>query len=215
MAKKKTSKRTKKYAGKTEKEWRDWGEEFGKTMEKVGEDFGKHMEGRGKQLEKKCKGWWFYTFGFIGPLISSIIGILFLVIAIWFLNFANIHLFNSFISMLSDFLFSNIQFFFLASLFFGYCKYFSMRYEKNYWTVSPIVNGLNAIFVIWILVSMFIMVGAYTMTDIITNFSAFILRILWILFALFTLIGYLSEFAKVSFKYRNAKTSIFKKPKNF
>lgn len=185
-----------KYAGKTEREWKEWGEEFGKQMEKIGEDFGEHIGRHGRETERKYRSWWFYTFDFIGPLISSIIRVIFLVIAIWFLNFVNIHLSNSFISMLSDFLYSNIQFFFLASLFFGYCKYLSMRYEQKYWIVSPVINGLNAIFVIWILASIFIMVGAYTMTDIITNFSYLVLRALWFLFALFVLIGYISEITK-------------------
>jgi uncharacterized membrane protein len=203
MARKRKTSKVKKYAGKTEEEWREWGEEFGKQMEKLGESFGSHMERRGKKLERKYRSWWFETFGFIGPLIKSVIGIFFLAIGIFILNFINIYLSNSFIFMLSDFLFTYLPLFFWASLFFGYCKYFSRIHAKIYWTISPLVDSLNIVFVIWILMSIFIMIGAYTMTDIIENFSHFLIDNLFGLFILFAIIGYVIEFAKRT------------KPKNF
>lgn len=199
--KKKSAKRSvpkrkvKKYAGKTEKEWREWGEEFGKSMEKVGEDFEKRMEERGK-LKKRYRSWMFETFGFIGPIIGSIISIFILVIGIWILRTINMYLADAFISMLSDFLYSNIQLFFLASLFFGYCNYFSRRYAKNYRIFSPIVNSLNIVFVIWILASIFVLIGIYSWIYIFSDISYFLLRNLFILFIAFAVIGYILELEK-------------------
>lgn len=195
MAKKRKSakrsapkRKVKKYAGKTEKEWSEWGEEFGKQMENIGEEFEKHG--------KKYRSRWFETFGFIAPLIGSIAGLFFLIIGIWLLNAMNLYLMNAFISMLSDFLFTNIQIFFLASLFFSYCNYFSKRYSKNYWILSPLVNSLNIIFVIWILASIMVLVGLYTWVYIISDFSRFLLGNLFMLFIAFALIGYVFELLK-------------------
>jgi len=206
MAKKR---KQKKYAGKTEKEWRDWGEDFGKGidsgskkfsegMERWGDDFGKHVERHGRRMEKEWKNWWFDAFGFVGPLLVSIIGIFFLAIGIWILNFVNFSLHSIFIFMLSNFLASNIQWFFLATLFLNYAKYFSRKYE-GYWIFSPMVNSLNIVYVVWILTSIFILIGVYTGVNILTNFANFLNDNLLGLFILFALIGYIFEFTKKIF----------------
>ena len=198
--------KSKKYVGKTTKEWRDFGEEFGKqidkgsknfseNMENWGKNFGEHMERHGKRWEDR----WFYSFGYIGPLIGSIFGIIFFAFGIILLNFINMHLRSVFILMLSNFFSTNIQWFFLASLFFGYCNYFSRRYSKRIWIVSPIINSLRAIFVIWILVSIFILISVYTNVNVITNFSNFIYEGLLPILLMLILIGYLIEIIKKTF----------------
>ncbi|OGI12453.1 hypothetical protein A3K64_04380 [Candidatus Micrarchaeota archaeon RBG_16_36_9] len=190
MSRKKKTSKVKIYAGKTEEEWREWGEEFGKQMEKLGDSFGKDMKKRGRIVEKRYRKRWFDTFGFIGPLIGSMMGIFFLAIAIWFLNFINSYLSNAFISLLSDFLFTNIPIFFLASIFFGFVKYFSRIYWKDFWIAWPIAGSLRVIFVIWILASILFLTGAYTMNDAIETLSIIVIRNLFGLFIVFAVIGY-------------------------
>jgi len=218
MAKKRKTRRTPKrrivkaksklYAGKTEREWRDWGENFGKGidrgsrnfsegMERWGEVFGKRMEERGKKMEN----WWITTFGFIGPLFGSIINITFIAIAIIILNFLNYLALNTFIFMISNFLSLNIYLFFLASLFFGYCNYVSIRHPKNWWLIFPIVNSLNIIFVIWILASIFSIIGIYTEVAVITSFSTFVIVSLLALFSIFVIFGYVIEISKKIFYF--------------
>lgn len=214
MAKKrKTQKRrpsVKRYAGKTEREWRDFGADFGKGidrgsksfsegMEKWGEDFGRHMEEHGRKWETVHRKWWYERFGFMGPLLGSIVNIIFLSIGIWILNFINSFVLNVFISMLSSFFFTKIYWFFLASLFFGYCNYLSTRHPKGWWLVSPVVNSLNIVFVIWILASIFNLIGTYTSSIAITSFSNFVLVSLLALLSIFIVIGYIFEIVKKIF----------------
>jgi hypothetical protein len=210
MAKKrKTQKRrpsVKRYAGKTEREWRDSGAEFGKGIDKGsksfsegmkrwGEDFGRRMEERNKKMESR----WISTFGLIGPLLGSIFSIIFIAIGLWILNFINSFVLNVFISMLSSFFFTKIYWFFLASLFFGYCNYLSLRHPKNWWLVSPVVNSLNIVFVIWILASIFNLIGTFTSSIAITSFSNFVLVSLLALLSIFIVIGYVFEIVKKIF----------------
>jgi hypothetical protein len=194
------------YAGKTEREWRDMGAGFGKHldkrsrnfsegMERWGEDFGKRMEEHGKKMEN----WWIITFGFIGPLLGSIINIIFITIAIVFLNFINSFALNTFIFLLSNFFSMNIYWFFLASLFFGYCNYLSIKYHKRYWLIFPIVNSLNIIFVIWIIASIFNIIGIYISAAAITAFSSFVLVSLLALLSIFIVFGYVFEISKKIF----------------
>jgi len=142
----------------------DWGENFGKWMKKrgkelgqemedTGERFGRHMERHGRRMDKEWKDTCFDTLGFTGPLIRGIISIIFIAFGIWMLNLINAYLSNLFVFLLSSFLSSNIQLFFIASIFFGYCSYFSRRYQKFYYLLSPIVAGAKAVFVLWFLVS--------------------------------------------------------------
>ena len=206
VQKRKISKKKKIYAGKTEREWRNMGAEFGKHldrgsrsfsegMEKWGEDFGKRMEERGKKMES----WWIITFGFIGPLLGSIINIIFIAIAIVILNFINSFTLNTFIFLLSNFLSIYIYWFFLASLFFGYCNYLSIKYHKRYWLISPIVNSLNIIFVIWIIASIFNIIGIYINSAGITAFSNFVLVSLLALLSIFIVLGYVFGISKKIF----------------
>ena len=200
--------RTKKkfYAGKSEREWRDMGEELGKHldrgsrsfsegMERWGEEFGKRMEERGRKMEN----WWIAKFGFIGPLLGSIINIIFISLTIVILNFINYLSFNTFIFLLSNFFSMNIYWFFLASLFFGYCNYLSIKYHKKYWLISPIVNSLHIIFVIWIIASIFNIIGIYTNSAGVTAFSNFVLVSLLALFSIFVVLGYIFEISKKIF----------------
>lgn len=184
----------------------DWGENFGKWMEKRGKEFGKEMEDAGesfgKHMERHHKEWkcfWFDSFGFIGPIIGSIIGIAFLAFGIWILNLINLHLVNIFILLLSTFLLTNIHWFFLASLFFGYSTYFSRRYPKTYWLFSPIVIGLRVVFILWVLTSIFMLVSVYSNVNILEAFSRFFYENLWTAFILIVFIGYVFEFIKKIF----------------
>jgi uncharacterized membrane protein len=159
------------------------------------ECFGKHMERHGK--EWKC--FWCDTLGFVGPLFRSIIGIVFLAFGIWLLNLINLYLSSVFIFLLSTFLLTNIHWLFLASLFFGYCNYFSRRYPRTYWLFSPIVIGLRVVFILWVLTSIFMIVSVYNNVNILEAFSRFFYENLWTAFILIVFIGYVFEFIKKIF----------------
>jgi len=197
----KKKRKVKRYAGKTEEEWRDWGEKFGKRMDKRGkefaeemEDFGKrfgiYMEYKGKKWEREWKTWWFKTFGFIGPLIGSIFGIICVAVGIFVLNLINLPLGSGFISQVSNFLFTNIHWFFAVFLFFGYSDYFSKRYRKNYWMVSPIISSIGIVIVVWISIWALNLINTYVNSTLITSLSNFLYVNLWGIFVVFLILGY-------------------------
>jgi len=208
MAKK--PKKVKKYAGKTEEEWRNWGEKFGKNMEKrgkefgkemeeFGERFGKHMEHRAKKWEKEWRDWWFISFGFIGPLVGSIIGIVFLSFGILVLRFINLPLDSGFISGLSTFILAKLHWFFAAFLFFGYSDYFSRRYSKTYWVVSPLINSIGAVFVIWVGTWILTIINNYAQSSLLAAVSNVLYENLVGIFFLFLIFGYIVVIVKKMF----------------
>jgi hypothetical protein len=202
MAKRKSKAYVKKYAGKTEDEWRDWGESFGKRLDRSGRQFAEeidyiarrfrnHFDDKGKEWEMKYKGWWFRSFGFIGPLIGSVLGIIFLAIGILVLNLINASLGNGFIFSLTDFLQGNLHWFFGAFLFFGYSDYFFKRSPGFYRVISPIILGIGVVIVIWIVAGILNLINAYAQSSAIGVVSGFLYSNLFGLFVLFVALGYL------------------------
>lgn len=180
-----------------EEEWKDWGEKFGKRMEKRGKDFAEEMqdlgERFGRRMDRRDKEWkyrWFGVFGFIGPLIGSILGVVFLGILIWLLKFINLPLNSSFISSVSNFLFVNLHWFFAVFLFFGYSDYFSKRFHITFWIVSPITTSIGTIIVIWISTWVLNLINASVQSSLIASVSNFLRANLLSLFIIFLVLGY-------------------------
>lgn len=202
----------KKYAGKTEEEWRDWGEKFGKRMEQrgrefgeemedLGERFGKHFEHRAKEWKKECRDWWFFSFGFIGPLIGSIFGIICLAFGIWILKFVNLPLNSNFISALSNFFITKMHWFFAFFLFFGYSDYFNKRYQKTFWLVSPVFNSVGIVIVIWVVTWLLNLINGFINSSAISFVSRFLYLNLTGIFFVFLVLGYAIVFIKKFITY--------------
>ena len=188
MARKRNPRRTKRYAGKTEEEWRNWGGEFGKQMGKVGEEFGKHMERHGKEWKReyRCCCW---PFGILGPLIGSIFSIALLMIGVWLLNFINVFRI-SFVLLLTNVIFTNIHLFFVAFLFFGYAGYISKWYGKSYCIISPIVTSASVVFSLWIVMLVINLINSYVGISALSLVSNFLYANLFGFFFLFLLLFY-------------------------
>ncbi len=210
----KKSKKEETYAGKTEEEWRDWGENFGKRMDRLGkkiekggkkfseeaEDFADKFE---RHMERKSKRWKhheFWPFGFIGPLIRSVFGIIILMVLVLALNFVNLSLGNMFIVALSSFLLRNIQWFFAFSLFFNYSHYFSRLYHKTYQIVAPLVYSLNIVIALLIATWVIDLVNIFIKMNALTLASRIIYQNLIGIFVIFVLLGYGLLAMKIMFK---------------
>ena len=170
--------------------------EFAEEIEDLGKRFGMHIEHETKKWEKEQDEWWFRTFGLIGPLIGSIFGIVFLAIGIWILNLINLPLGSGFVLEISNFLFTNIHWFFAAFLFFGYSNYLSRRLPKTYWVVSPIISSTGVVFAIWISSWLLNLINIYANSNIITGVSNFLYLNLWGIFVVFLVLGYAIIFIK-------------------
>jgi hypothetical protein len=195
----KPKRNVKKYAGKTEEEWRDWGEKFGKRMEKgskefaeeiedLGDRFEKYLEQRDKKLKKE---WWFISFGFIGPLLGSIFGIVLLALGILALNIINLPLRSIFIASVSNFLLANLYWFFGAFLFFGYSNYFSKRYPKSFWMIEPITTSISITVLAWFTILVLSLINVSVGSTFIASVSNFLYTNLLGIFVVFLVLGYI------------------------
>lgn len=194
MVKRKPRKRV-----KGEKDFDKWIEkrakDFAEEIEEMGRKFEAEIDKRSKKHEKKHE-WHFRMFGPIGPLFGSAAGIIFVAIGICILNFINMPLGSSFISSVSNFLFSNLHWFFLVSLFFGYNDYFSKGFPKNYWIISPFMTGIGIAIVAWVLGWVFGVVSNYTDASIFPQLSSFLGESLWAIFVLVAVLGYVIVFVQ-------------------
>lgn len=171
-----------------EEEWKEWGERFGKKMER-----------KGKEWEKGWKGWWFRTFGFVGPFVSGVFGFVCLVVGIWILSFVNVTLQSSFISLLTSAILRNLHWFLVASLFFAYDDYFEKMHRHNYWIVKPVTGGLRLVFIMWIGIWLLKAANAYSSSHLVTAVVGFLAENFWGIFVLFVVLGYVFVSAKKIF----------------
>ena len=174
--------------------------EFAEEIEDIGKKFGIHVEKKTKKWEKEEYDWWFRTFGLIGPLFGSILSIIFLAFVIWMLGLINLPLGSGFISIISEFLFKNLHFFFAAFLFFGYSDYLSKKYSKTYWIISPIVTGIGIIIIIWIGIWILNLINSYAGIGLITSLTQFLSLNLGAIFFIFLVLGYLIVIIKKMIK---------------
>ncbi len=203
----KPKRKIKRYAGKTEDEWRNWGEKFGKRMEKRGREFsdemedlgeriGKHVERRSKKWAEEYRDWWFGTLDFIGPFIGSVFGVICLALGVWLLKFVNLPLESSFISSLSNFILSKLHWFFAVFLFLGYNDYFSKRYSKTFWIISPFTNSIGVVFVIWVAVWILNLINNFAGSSVIAFVSNLLYLNLTGIFFVFLVLGYAIVFIR-------------------
>lgn len=181
-------KRQERYYGKTEDEWKDWGDEFGERMKDWGEDFGKRME---KKEWTHRRSWWYVHFGFLGPLIGSIFGLIGIGLAIIVLRLLNIILASSFILAVTNFLFTYFPLLFAISLFYGYNEYFSKRFWKHHWVVAPITTSVSIVIALWFAVWVLSLLNTVPQSHTIASISSFLSVNLFTFFAIFLVAGYL------------------------
>lgn len=117
-------------------------ENFAEEMGKIGENIEKHFDSHHKKMK--------HRFGLLSPFLSSLVGILILAMIILLIGYMNQWLSSSFLLNLNNFLFRNIGFFFVTSIFFSYASYVSDNYPKNYQIVAPIVAALGIAFGFWV-----------------------------------------------------------------
>ena len=121
-------------------------EHFGEEVERLGEKFSKRMEEGGKGWES----WFHRTFGLVGPLISSIFGIVILALVTWVIYLVNIPIGSGFILNVYYFLTDAMGLFFLIFLFFSYTSYFSKASSKAYRSFSPVFTAIGIAIGFWV-----------------------------------------------------------------
>lgn len=98
--------------------------------------------------------------GFLGPAFGTVFFLIILVALLWALKFANMVLQSATITILMESVINNLQWFFLFSIFVGYCDYFTQRTYAGYIVLWPIANAARVAFTVWILAWIFRVAGA-------------------------------------------------------
>ena len=155
------------------------------------DDFSEEVSDLAQKFKKRSKRE--VSLGIIGPIIKSVIGIIFLAIMIWFLNAFNAYLLSVFVSNLTAFLYKNIGLLFIANLLFNYASNFS-KDCKFCCLVSPFIASMKAVFILWIITSILLFVGGYSNLGLISSLARFVYYNLFGIFSIALLIGYIASF---------------------
>lgn len=176
------------------KRFDDFAEEIqhlGKKMEQEGKRISSSIEQQGKQLET----WFQRTFGIIGPMISSIGGLIVLGIIIWMFAFIGIQTGNRIFTDISNLFLNNIIWLFAVSLLVSYTEYGNRKSPTIFRWLSPITTAAGLTILLWILANIFLILGQTTDISFILGIASFINQQIIAFFFLFLLIGYLLMFS--------------------
>ena len=167
------------------------------VLEKRFDDFGKEVGALGNKLGRKmdCKdeewdSWFHRSFGLVGPLISSIFGILIFTLAIWAIGLVNSLAGSTFLVAMQRFMSTNIAEFFLIFMFFSYASYLSRSSPKGYDSVSPFFSAVGVTIGFWVIGEVLaianVSIGIALLANVVTFINA---NLFWIFMALLV-IGY-------------------------
>ena len=170
----------------------------GHTVEKGIDNFSEEVGSIGDNLEKaldrncqNAKGWFRSTFGLIGPLLSSVLGIIILAALIWLLSVVNMPIGSELLQNLHYFLMLHVGWFFLILLFFSYSSYLTGNFPKACRLFSPITSAAGITIGLWLAAEMISIANRSLDIDMLAGIVFFIRSSLFILFWLFLLLGYL------------------------
>lgn len=175
---------------RVKKRFDDFAEEIqhlGEKMEREGKRISASLEQQGKQLET----WFQRTFGIIGPMISSIGGLIVLGLIIWVFAFIGRQTGNTLFTDISNLLLTNIIWLFAVSLLVSYTEYGNRKSPTIFRWLSPITTAAGLTILIWILANIFLILGQTTNLSFIFGIASFINQQIISFFFLFLLIGYL------------------------
>lgn len=163
------------------------------------EEIGTAGERLGRKMEREYRDKWFHrTFGIVGPLISSIFGLVLFALFVWLIGFLNVTIASPFLTSVQTFLSNNIGLFFLMFLFFSYTSYFSRRNPRSYVPFSPLAAAVGVAIGFWLAQNALAIVGTYAGVSALFN-AAFVIEMLtYPIFFLVLLVGYLVLLAKMS-----------------
>lgn len=161
-------------------------EQFGQEVGALGECFGKRAEEKGEEWNS----WFHRTLGAVGPLVSSVFGLLILSLAILALGFMGRAVGSGFIINIKDFLLTNLGMFFLIFLFFSYASYASRAKPRAYKPLSPVVTAIGIVVCLWIVVQAIFIAGLQGLPVFSWFTSVFQGSMHWV-FLFFLLLGYL------------------------
>jgi phage shock protein C len=157
---------------------------------------GKHLEIKLDHKGDEWESWFRRTFGLVGPLLSSVLGLIFIGIGIWALGFVNIPVGSTFISGVETFFRTNLALFFMIFLFFSYTSYFSKAWPRAYWPFSPIVTAAGISISVWVAAQVVLMANASLGIGFIGNAAGSAISNINLIFILILLLAFIVHMAR-------------------
>lgn len=176
------------------KRFDDFAEEMqnlGKKMEKEGRGLSERFDYQSKQIET----WFQRTFSVLGPILSSIAGLIVLGIIIWIFAFIGRETGNTIFTDISNLFLASIIWLFTASLLMTYTEYGNRKAPDTFKLLSPLTTSISLTILLWILANIFIILGKNMAIPFFPWIAEFVnTNIIAILF-LFITLGYLVFFS--------------------
>ncbi len=179
------------------------GKNVGRHAHKHAKTFERHMKTVGEELDTKGKqmeGWYHRTFGVLGPLISSIIGIIILGAIIWILLLLGTKTNGTVFSELSSFLRAHIALLFGFSLLFSYTEYGNKVYPKYFRWVNPITTAAGIVVALWLVINILYILMPDLQIPFLTPVATAILTNMVIVFLCIVIVGYVVLLLLISTK---------------
>jgi phage shock protein PspC (stress-responsive transcriptional regulator) len=126
--------------------------------------------------------------GFFGPLVYALV--LIVAVAIIGLIFEEVSHHGSFVHDLGSFLVSNLYYFFLATLLFGYMIQLTPQNPRGIEMLRPLATATAVAFSLWLAFGVFDILGRVYEIDALGSLADLVLIILPIIFILLLVIGY-------------------------
>jgi len=167
-------------------------EDFSEEVGRIGESFGKGMERMGDDWSRRgCRShsWFRHTFGILGPLLSSILGIVLLSLLVWVIIPVNAAVQSDMLANIHLFLSGNLGFFFLLMLFFSYASYISECCPRAYFVLSPLITAVSIVIAFWIAAQAISIVNFSLAIPTLSMVSLYIMESIPFLFAVGLLLG--------------------------
>lgn len=175
-------------------------------IEKNIEHFGEEIENIGEKIEKKGKNietWYHKKFGFFGPILSSLIAFIVLLIVIRLLAYfgTNKPWMMSIITFLESFLLLFLLVFFLS----GFSNYFTKKY-RSFRFISPVVGAVVFLIWFWIVINILRIISSNLDVTILGTIADIFELLLIPIAALVLLFGYLGIYLSTT-KHRVKESS--------
>ncbi|MCX6820979.1 MAG: hypothetical protein NT016_03450 [Candidatus Aenigmarchaeota archaeon] len=199
MAKKRAVRREKRF-GKTENEWREWGEEFGDSMAAI---FGgvrtsarraADKERDARRAERREVRWewhehWHHG-GVVGPIIAAVFKMVFFAIGAWLLGLFGSWAGSGFIIALGQLFMQNMPLFFISFLLSSYARA-SRCCGGACKLVWPAIHAASVSAGVWIFALLIDFVNSYTVVALLQVASEFLRANIAGIFLLAAFISYL------------------------
>ncbi len=168
-------------------------EHFGEEVHRLGERLSRKMEKKGEEWDS----WFHSTFGILGPVISSIFGLVILGLAVWALMFVNMPVGSGALYNIQYFLLANMGLFFLIFMFFSYSSYFSKVSPRLYMPFSPIVTAAGISIGFWFAVHAINITNLSLEISLLSDTALFMEKNLFLIFCFFLFVGYMVLLVKI------------------